>query len=1070
MLARSLTGSRTTFALFAVARGVILSASRVILSASRVILSASRVILSAAKDLLPAASTFVLCAALSVPVFAGAQNPSRSWRTIHTPHFRVHFTPELDSLARRAAASAESSYTKLSAYLRPPRGTIDLVVSDNVDYTNGSATPFPSNRIVIYANPPVDDDALRFADDPTELIVLHELVHIFHLDRSRGVWRLLRGVFGRDPGFFPNAYQPSWLVEGLAVYFESALTGSGRLEGSNHRMIARTAAANRTFPRIDELSLSSPKFPYGTHAYAYGSLFIEHLAKTYGDSSLRRFVEGSSLSIPMWLNLPARGAFHTTFTSAYTRWRDSLQQEPSPASPAIAGWRDLTMHGAYAQEPRWLSDSTVSYVGTDGRTTYGAYKLTLRDSALLRARIGRRDTRSAQIALPDGSFLFSKLEYSNPYDLRSDLYVESPRAPGRLYFDRSRTDTRRLTHGARLSRPDVRADGLIVAMQIVPAGTRLALVTIDGKSITPITSGSLAEQWTEPRWSPDGQRIAAIRWTLGGTWELVVVDTTGAVAQTLLRERAVIAGPNWSPDGSAIYFSSDRTGISNLYRVSVGAEPVVQRVSDTQTGLFDAQVSPNGQQLLAVAYRADGFHVGIAQLDSLQPVTAEAIERVAPRAARPVTSHQSPVTKYSAWRSLRPRYWEPYWEAALDSNSLRLGVFTAGQDVVGRHAYQTLLYVPTDNSGITGAFGYRNARFGQPVIDLSASMDRDNFRCIADASQQNQCVGFLRRRIRETSLATTFNRVRARSSAFISVGAGIELRDYSTKPESLQTRIDSLYQHLLMWPRATISMGWSNAQRPQLAISPEDGVSFALTTRMRWRRESPPVPSPVGPDTVDAGVSALSAVATLSMYKSMPFPGFSHHVLAIRAAGGWVDSRNPSYLEVGGISGGVVEVFPGYNLGEGRRTFGIRGFPAASMIGMRAYTFSGEYRAPLALAGRGLGVWPAFLDRTFVNVFAELGSAWCPSVYPSRPSPAYSLCTQGDVDIGRTTALTSLPIVHLKDFSIGSVGAELSASAAVLGWDQPITYRLGMARPVIGRNLRRDVPLATAYLAVGLSF
>src|SRR5690349_4505770 len=86
-----------------------------------------------------------------------AQNPSRPWRTITTTHFRVHFTPELDTLARRAAVHAESAYVRLRRHISPPRGRIDLVIADNVDYSNGFATPFPSNRIVIYANPPVDD-------------------------------------------------------------------------------------------------------------------------------------------------------------------------------------------------------------------------------------------------------------------------------------------------------------------------------------------------------------------------------------------------------------------------------------------------------------------------------------------------------------------------------------------------------------------------------------------------------------------------------------------------------------------------------------------------------------------------------------------------------------------------------------------------------------------------------------------------------------------------------------------------------------------------------------------------
>jgi len=412
-------------------------------------------------------------------LFAGASqvsaqvNPSRPWRTLRTAHFYIHFTPELEDVARRSAVSAESAYVRLRRHLAPPRGAIDLVIADNVDYTNGYATPFPSNRIVIYANPPVSDEALRFFDDPMELIITHELTHIFHIDRAGGVWSWLRFAFGRDPSYMPNAYEPSWLVEGLAVYYESLITGSGRLKGSNHRMIARTAAGARDFPGIDQLSLASPQFPYAYRAYAYGSLFVDYLGRTYGDSSIRAMVEASSRGwIPYWLNWSAHRAFHTTFTSAYTAWtRTELAGEPMTVGTGVAGWTDLTTHGGSANVPRWLDDSTLTYDGSSGRESFAAYRIRLSGGArrvaasgrasggsVVRSKIARRTTKSANVRLPNGDLLYTQQEYINPYDFRSDLYV-----------DRAKGGTRRLTVGARLADPDARKDGLIVAMQTSPA-------------------------------------------------------------------------------------------------------------------------------------------------------------------------------------------------------------------------------------------------------------------------------------------------------------------------------------------------------------------------------------------------------------------------------------------------------------------------------------------------------------------------------------------------------------------------------------------------------------------------
>jgi hypothetical protein len=205
--------------------------------------------------------------------------PNETYRTLKTEHFYIHFTPPLEDAARRAAIYAERAHARLKEHLTPARGPIDLILADNIDLANGSATPFPSNRIVVFASPPVYQNALRFTDDPLELVIVHELAHVFHLDRARGIWRLLQAIMGRAPFFFPNLYEPSWLVEGLAVYYESLITGGGRIEGSEHRMIAEAAALAHMFPRIDQLSLARPHFPYGESAYAFGSLFIDHLAR-----------------------------------------------------------------------------------------------------------------------------------------------------------------------------------------------------------------------------------------------------------------------------------------------------------------------------------------------------------------------------------------------------------------------------------------------------------------------------------------------------------------------------------------------------------------------------------------------------------------------------------------------------------------------------------------------------------------------------------------------------------------------------------------------------------------------
>jgi len=251
---------------------------------------------------------FALVVALCVARGAPAQViPNAHWRTIDTKHFHVHFTPALEPAARRAATSAERAYAKLAAQLVEPRGPIDLVVADNVDFANGSTTPFPTNRVIVYAHPPLDELSLRFYDDWLELVITHELTHVFHLDRTRGWWRVAQRVFGRSLALFPNFYLPGWVTEGLAVYYESDLTGFGRVEGTYEPMIITSTARTHGMLGIDKWSLATTRFPYGDIAYGEGALFMDYLARTRGAPSIPRFVERSSgTTIPFRLNHMAK--------------------------------------------------------------------------------------------------------------------------------------------------------------------------------------------------------------------------------------------------------------------------------------------------------------------------------------------------------------------------------------------------------------------------------------------------------------------------------------------------------------------------------------------------------------------------------------------------------------------------------------------------------------------------------------------------------------------------------------------------------------------------------------------
>jgi hypothetical protein len=641
---------------------------------------------------------------------------------------------------------------------------------------------------------------------------------------------------------------------------------------------------------------------------------------------------------------------------------------------------------------------------------------------------------SPNVRLADGSILFSQPEFLDAYHIWNDLYVQR------------RGVEIRLTHGARLSSPDARADGEIVAIQNAPGTTRLVRVSRDAHAINPISQTSLDEQWADPRWSPDGSRIAAVRQSRGRS-EIVILDASGKLIDSFGAAHAINSSPSWSPDGKRIYFSSDRSGLPQIYVADVTAfSPSVARITDAPTGVFAPEVSPDRSRLSTVLFTAGGFYLGVAPLnDQLQLSPADS-SRTSPRAGcstclnvvtglAPVgAADTSTARAYSSWPSVLPRYWLPVFESTTDG-STSFGALTSGFDVIARHSYTIEALRNNQFRENSAWLWYRYAGLGSPLIDLYASQNFSHDFVFAGTTGNFTRVGTLSERSRIASLQATLLRPRFRNYALASFGAEIESIDYVTSPDTLLPHLSPFYRASHNYPAVIASAGWSNARRPSLSISPEDGISASVSGRQRWQGGT-------------SGSSTRSVVGLSSLYRSLDLPGFAHHVIALRAAGGITDARSPNRFSAGGISGTLLEVFPGVAVGEQRRTFGVRGYPVSAEGGIRAYSGAIEYRAPLVAPSRGVRFIPVFIDKTSLTLFGEAGRAFC---------PASAVTTNGVCraqDVGN-------PVMR-------SAGAELNIDTG-LQLDLQARMRLGVAFPLANRA-QVGASRAQAYFTFGASF
>ncbi len=945
----------------------------------------------------------VILAAIAIcTASASAQRiaPDESWRTLNTEHFRVTFPAHLEDLGRRAAERAEWAHAQLSEqFIAAPRGIIDLVLTDHIDVSNGFAGVWPSNRITIYARPPIDSFGRAYYNDRLETVIVHELAHIFHIDRpSRYNW--LYKPFGRAPLpflSFPASATPRWVREGIAVWYESALTGTGRVQGTFHKMVLRTAALEGRFESIGQAGGNSPQWPGGTRAYAYGSLFFEHLIQKYGRDRMIAFVEAvENQWIPYRLDAAGRSAFGATLTNEWKAWADTQRTAAAELDTHLAKFgtitepEALTRGARYAYHPKIsLDGTTLYYIRSDGRSDAKLVSTKLDGSGESTIALTNGSTTFAFIPT-NGAIVFAQYEFAGRYRRFRDLYRVTPSG-----------DVRRITTRARLTAPSVSPTGWAVAVAEGEGTSGLAQVNLSSGAIKMLVSPDPDIHWAYPAISPDGRWIAATRWTRGHH-DIVLLDAHGNLVCEVTHDRALDFAPSWSANGQWLVWASDRSGIPNILASKVDNGQVGSPVmlTNLRTGAAYPSVDPSGRWLYFSGYHVDGWEIERIPFNpTAAPPAPRADSTHIEVANRPRGRATGSVRAYSPLETLRPYYWTPVWDGSVAVPAHRkgetairrtkllgtaIGARTSGIDLVRRHSYTVgaRIFLPVrsySDERAAGDLSYRYYGLGNPSLGLSLSQDwdEDGARLYQESTDAPIETFFVLERERRASGSMTLVKPKARSRVSFTVSGGLVREDR----EVLDSALRKTHRFQLDDPRSTLGelsvrFSATNARSSAFQMGQATGTSFSV--RVRRRHDLSPASNDRSADDIRG---------TVRTYTRLPnwFPGrqFAAPVLALRASAG--ASRGPSsdddYFDLGGAES---------------ITFPARGYDTSTRSGQHAWSASLEYRAPLALENRGLRAWPIHYNRIFWTFFADAANTYGRDT--SQPHPLLSAGTEIIID------------------------------------------------------------------------
>jgi hypothetical protein len=914
-----------------------------------------------------------LACALWVAAQAGraqAGDPYLEWYTVKTPHFRVHYHGGLEALAQRTASSAEAVHERLVPELGwAPKQMTEIVLTDDTDAANGSATPLPYNAISLFATAPDDMSPLADYDNWLNELVIHEYTHILQLDNTSGLPAIGNAILGKT--YAPNQDQPRWIKEGLAVVMESKHTSGGRLRSSQFDMYLRADVFDQRLARLDQISNPTRRWPGGNLWYMYGAKFIAWIIDTYGPNTFAAVATDYGASVVPWgINRAIRRVTGRTYEQLYDGWRASLERKYEAQKQAVLArglrqGRRLTRRGFNARTPVFMPDCgqgggpRVLYVRDDGHTTSGIYALDLDapdadEGAQLLARSGGQGLAVDR----DCSLYFDNAAVSRRLYRFNDLFRQPANTRSPAGTERNR---QRLTVGARASTPDVSSDGRWLSYVTSRAGTStLRIAHVDAehqlegeRALVPSAAG---EQAYTPRFSPDGTQLAYSAWTRGGYRDIRIVDTRRGSFYEVTHDRAIDQHPVWAPDGKTLYFVSDRSGIANVYAYELGSQKLSQ-VTNVLTGAYMPAISNDGRRLVYVGYGSYGFDLYDLPLEPSRFLPAGEPSNDRSPAFEPDLSHSWPVENYNPLPTLRPRAWTFAYGPGTFGNTLTLA--TRGSDAIGRHAFDATLTIPMAEDSEIGAsanYAYNRLPFSYRTGVFRSAAPRNDYR-------YGEQLPLTTERLTGANTGIWWGVPGEFDSQ--SVALSYTIANYSRDlPTGTRADPHSLVPYTPdRGYLAVLHLGYSysNVQGTAYGISGEKGFSINLG--------------------LDEAAEALGSQSTLTAvggvatgYQLMPWA--RHHVLALALSGG---TSTGSYVRRGlYATGGFVDesLYDSYNSVIRQSAFVLRGYAPGQFIGSSYNLLNVEYRLPLLYADRGLSTLPIFLRTVSGVLFFDYGGAY----------------------------------------------------------------------------------------------
>ncbi|MDH5324561.1 MAG: hypothetical protein OEZ68_08295 [Gammaproteobacteria bacterium] len=907
--------------------------------------------------------SLILALCCNTAIAAVSQDPTISWKTMHTPHFYIHYHDGEEALAKETAVIAERAHQRLSQFLDwTPSSPTELILTDRMDFTNGWATPLPRNTMNIIVSPPDDVGVLDDYSNWLELLITHEYTHILHMDKATGASGVFRKIFGRlfSPflAAFPNAYQPSWVLEGLATYTETDTEkGIGRGQSNSFKALMRMEVETGVKP-ITQVNQPMVTWPAGTARYLYGVYFMNFIRDTYGEEKLREWIHNYSNNLlPFFINRNAGQTFGKSLGRLWPEFETYVQKQFRPQlehikSQGLVAGTQLSQTGYYTGAPRSLPNGDIFYVQDDFLSHQKLMRI--KHNSTTPQVVAEVETDRYDVH-PTAGIIMARLDLFNNASYFSDLH----------HIDIETGRQTRLTSEKRYIYATWNPQGdRIVAVHNHLSEKALHLLDANGNYLDTLWSGKDKVVVSQPDWSPDGKTIVASVWRPDSQWNLEAFSLAEKRWVKLTQTADIEAQPQFTHDGKSIIFCADYDGVYNVRKLDL-LSGKTEQLSNVLGGAFAAVQHGEGRGIVYMGVSGKGYD--IYKIDDSKAITPVAYQEPAKKHIKSALANTEPnsvynpdtaaVSDYNGLTRLTPTSWFPILFYTPDNAGV--GITTWGTDPLERHYYEFSHAYDFKQKYSEGYLDYIYDRWN-PALKLSVLRTPKYFLNSNDEA--------IRTRISETLSAELIYPILKRNQQ-LSLHLGV-----------LQDKEKDVWRDPFVPPQgetlsklAGAAITYNSSKFYPRAVSPSEG--------MRWRLVAEDY------DTFDSDHTGQVYTADIRAY----FDLGHRTAMALRLAGA-SSTDAPKLFSLGGVNDGYTMASPANSVFASsrelfnRRSYALRGYKEGltELSGTHMSLFEMEVRFPIYTMERGsmysILIFPTGIHNIYGRAFYNVGDAWNDSI------------------------------------------------------------------------------------------